>query len=780
MFDERAQAISTGPCEGGVERAEVETDPLLHAIRGGQMAFCEEVARDGAQGKTLLNAAQRAEVALRHAAILGEQAARGLVFAAGFPAIGPEEFSIIRQLAEEVRCCQLLVVTRANDRDVRQAIESLRGARWGRLFLLAPCSEEMAQIMLRCSVAEAAKRVGRLIAEARSIAPWIHVDVALVDAPRSDFGRVSDAVATFHEEGGAAMVLCDTVGSCTPLQVGRMVREVRRRSDPEVVYGIHMHNDLGFGLAGTFEALRAGIRYPATSWLGLGERSGLAATEQLLVGLAADPGACMERYGFHHPEWGGAAGLLDLVPLASDIARWLDLQLRVTDPVVGSGVNSISTGTPFQDPARFAPYDAEALLGVKSRILVTQLASRRVMREFASRRGVELAPTDAAEVTREVKSRCYGRNRAVLGEEEVMGLLRKTAQPVNPPFISADRLAISDVLPTRVMAAAALELPADLARVDKGRVLVSPEVAAVCREVAETDFSQVAWQMDDPSDREKLVLWAGIGGSFLADFAANPDRPRVFAWILSPCATAAQYSLQEHKGRDGRRVPTSVVTPPTLFHRWIDQERGPVSREQLLRLLELGPVGLRVPLVDGSLPDFFVSTASGGSSGQAVFPGRARHWEALLSQLHRRTGHRFLGATSANFSSHSDHPRASAAHHQLTRVQADMGALGIPIVAGPVSCDGVSLPPPIRAAGYDHLSASFRGAPEAVLASSDHLLPTSLSLLCPRSEPGVWDLVRHGSLHATVLTSALLEVGVCLERGTEPRLLPAHSGPDTP
>ena len=299
---------------------------------------------------------------------------------------------------------------------------------------------------------------------------------------------------------------------------------------------------------------------------------------------------------------------------------------------------------------------------------------------------------------------------------------------------------------------------------------------SVCREILETDFSRVSWQLDDPEDREKLVLWAGLGGSFLADFAADPALPRVFAWILSPCPVAAQFSLQAHKGRDGRSVPTSVVVSPERFRGWLDDPSKRVTRAQLQKLVALGPVGLRAAVSEEALPGFFVCRTSGRPVAQAVVPGGAPHWSALLQLLHARTGHGFLGATSANFSRHGGHPRAGGAHHELSSIQRDMGSLGIPIVAGPVSCAGVPLPPPLRGAGYGLLSAPFRGQSEAQLAATRSLLPSSLSLLGPREEPGVWDLLRHGSLHEEVLASALSEVGVRLVQGRGARLRPSSYG----
>jgi hypothetical protein len=55
-------------------------------------------------------------------------------------------------------------------------------------------------------------------------------------------------------------------------------------------------------------------------------------------------------------------------------------------------------------------------------------------------------------------------------------------------------------------------------------------------------------------------------------------------------------------------------------------------------------------------------------------------------------------------------------------------------------------------------------------AQSTALLPTSVSLLGITSDPSRWDLLRHGSLHETVLQSHLAAHGVRLEHRAGDRL----------
>ena len=82
-----------------------------------------------------------------------------------------------------------------------------------------------------------------------------------------------------------------------------------------------MHNDLGFGLINTLEALKAGVHALTSSWLSLGERSGMAATEQLLFVLGHEPQALPTRLAIRSDIWPELPDLKGIVPVARYVAR---------------------------------------------------------------------------------------------------------------------------------------------------------------------------------------------------------------------------------------------------------------------------------------------------------------------------------------------------------------------------------------------------------------------------------------------------------------------------
>jgi isopropylmalate/homocitrate/citramalate synthase len=134
------------------------------------------------------------------------------------------------------------------------------------------------------------------------------------------------------EEGAHALCLSDTCGHATPLGVRNLVRFVKE----EVIQGQairldwHGHNDRGLGVANAIAAFEAGADQLHGSILGIGERSGNVAIDQLMVNLTL-----MDR-------WKG--DLTDLPALAARVAELCGIPIPVNYPVLGRDAFRTGTG----------------------------------------------------------------------------------------------------------------------------------------------------------------------------------------------------------------------------------------------------------------------------------------------------------------------------------------------------------------------------------------------------------------------------------------------------
>ncbi|MER7846017.1 2-isopropylmalate synthase [Kitasatospora sp. NPDC096077] len=395
----------------------MEQDVVRETARAGRVVLWEESARDGAQAKTLMSAAFRVRLARGQGRMFGTDGPRHVVFAAGFPAVCREEFEAVRRVAVEAEgAVSVAAVCRGRAEDVRQAVDSVRGTAHARVMVVVPGSEPMARTMTHRPAREALESAAALIREARGLDDRIAVDICLADASRADHGLLADGASALTAAGAGTIVLADTVGCQLPFEADALFGRIRATADPGVVLVSHLHNDLGLGLANTLEALRAGVRVVAASWLGIAERSGMAATEQLLFLLAHDPARTARLLGTDAPAWWTAPDLTALPRLARLVAEETGVPLTVTTPLVGTGVGTISTGTPFVHPQLFQPFDPEELLGIAPSVVLTHLASVRVVRAVAAGLGHELDERQARAALAWVKTRAYRTGRAVVDE----------------------------------------------------------------------------------------------------------------------------------------------------------------------------------------------------------------------------------------------------------------------------------------------------------------------------------------------------------------------------
>ena len=131
------------------------------------------------------------------------------------------------------------------------------------------------------------------------------------------------------EHGAKSIVLADTVGHINPGGVRALLALVRGVIGPDISLEWHGHNDRGLALANALTAIACGADCIHANALGIGERTGNVALEQLLVNLWLD----------------GCPGidLSHLCEYAALTAQYTHTEIPPYLPVVGS--DSFTTGT---------------------------------------------------------------------------------------------------------------------------------------------------------------------------------------------------------------------------------------------------------------------------------------------------------------------------------------------------------------------------------------------------------------------------------------------------
>ncbi len=205
------------------------------------------------------------------------------------PLVSPQEredWSALRDVRDSLITQKgytfLLAHVRCHPRDVESAVEA--GAD-GLNFYIGTSAEsrtynhgnDLDTIM---------KKAATLLDDVRRNYPHLVLRFSGEDAFRTredDLFQVYDAVAPYVDRLGTP----DTVGVATPQGVARRIGVLRDRY-PQIDLEGHFHDDRGFALINSLEAVKSGMRYINTTLLGIAERSGITSMTALLFNLYID------------------------------------------------------------------------------------------------------------------------------------------------------------------------------------------------------------------------------------------------------------------------------------------------------------------------------------------------------------------------------------------------------------------------------------------------------------------------------------------------------------
>lgn len=145
------------------------------------------------------------------------------------------------------------------------------------------------------------------------------------DTTRADFDFLERLYSAVLEEGKPDSIgIVDTMGCILPGAVKELVRKIKSMFNVKVE--IHAHNDFGMSTAISFAAVEAGAEVIHTCINGLGERTGNASLEQIMLGLKVLYGQEVE-YKFEK-----------LNEVSRKVASFSNFPVAVNKPIVGDNI----------------------------------------------------------------------------------------------------------------------------------------------------------------------------------------------------------------------------------------------------------------------------------------------------------------------------------------------------------------------------------------------------------------------------------------------------------
>jgi 2-isopropylmalate synthase len=249
----------------------------------GRVLIFDTTLRDGEQSPgASLNLEEKLAIA-QQLARLGVD-----VIEAGFPFASHGDFAAVQRIAQQVGgengpiICGL---ARASRGDIKACADAVAPAPNRRIHTFIATSDIHLEHKLRKSRKDVLGIVPEMVAYARSFVD--DVEFSCEDAGRSDPEFLYEVIEAAIAAGASTVNIPDTVGYTTPSEFGSLIAGINQHvpNIDDAVISVHGHNDLGLAVANFLEAVKSGARQLECTVNGIGERTGNAALEELVMAM---------------------------------------------------------------------------------------------------------------------------------------------------------------------------------------------------------------------------------------------------------------------------------------------------------------------------------------------------------------------------------------------------------------------------------------------------------------------------------------------------------------
>jgi len=325
---------------------------------------------------------------------------------AGMPAVSQEDFDAVKEIAKRVKV-NVVAFCRGMKSDVDLALEA---GVWG-VIVEVPSNERLIKEGYHWEQKDVIEKAVTTCNYAKSKS--LHTTFFLIDSSGADPEWLKPIVQeTVSQSDIDSIVAVDTFGRLNPPGTRLFVQRMKEWVT-DIPVEIHVHNDFGLAAANTLAAVEAGAEVVHTNILGLGERSGGPATEEVAVALkflyGLDPGLNLDK----------------LVETAKIFREISGVPFPGHKPVVGENSFSYEAGIAamfsyrlFKNnfPLGVMPYLAEAV-GNEFRIALGKKAGKYNVLWHLDKSGKSVSEEQLQEIVNRVKEESIRKRRALNSEE---------------------------------------------------------------------------------------------------------------------------------------------------------------------------------------------------------------------------------------------------------------------------------------------------------------------------------------------------------------------------
>jgi len=230
---------------------------------------------------------------------------------AGMPAVSEQDFQAIKEISRLGLKAKIYTFARAINADIDKAIEcGCHG-----VIVEVPIGYPKLKYQFKWTWEDVLKKSVGVINHAKS--RGLHVVYFPYDTTRAREEDLTNLLTRIVQEAPPDSIgVVDTMGCILPEAMKFMVRMVKRLTSLPVE--VHTHNDFGLAVATELAGVEAGAEVVHSCANGLGERTGNAALEELIVALHVLYGYDTQYNLARLPELGELVSRISGVPIAAN------------------------------------------------------------------------------------------------------------------------------------------------------------------------------------------------------------------------------------------------------------------------------------------------------------------------------------------------------------------------------------------------------------------------------------------------------------------------------
>ena len=205
------------------------------------------------------------------------------IIEAGFPISSPGDFTSVVEISKIVKNASVCALSRANEKDIDVAAESLKDAKKPRIHTGIGTSEIHIKHKFNSNKESIIELAKKSVSHAKKYV--YDIEFYAEDAGRTDNEFLAKVCEEVIKSGATVINIPDTTGYCLPDEYGDKIKFLINNVNgiENVTISCHCHNDLGLATANSIYGVINGARQIECTINGIGERAGNTSLEEVVM-----------------------------------------------------------------------------------------------------------------------------------------------------------------------------------------------------------------------------------------------------------------------------------------------------------------------------------------------------------------------------------------------------------------------------------------------------------------------------------------------------------------